>query len=281
MAEKKETKETKEKKEVKEAKEVKEKKATEETKEKKAAKPEAESKGKETSKEKKTSEKATKDAKDEVKEEVKEEAKEKASEEKELLTSTENNRRKKAERREAKAARKEANKVEEKKRRPNTALIALLIFGVMIGMFAFIWGYNYYQKSESIEKYMEETGMTEVYKSFMVDDYTTAAVKAEGNTVKVVLKVAEDAPEDAVKEYKGKDGEDNLKDIGAYFLTSMKPEVRGFSAEARVLAKQGDEKLGYVKMSYRDAKKYVKDAQKKAAEGGGESDTSKTEETEE
>ena len=278
MAEKKETKETKEKKEVKE---VKEKKATEETKEKKAAKPEAERKGKETSKEKKTSEKAKKDAKDEVKEEVKEEAKEKASEEKELLTSTENNRRKKAERREAKAARKEANKVEEKKRRPNNALIAMLIFGVMIGMFAFIWGYNYYQKSESIEKYMEETGMTEVYKSFMVDDYTTAAVKADGNTVKVVLKVAEDAPEDAVKEYKGKDGEDNLKDIGAYFLTSMKPEVRGFSAEARVLAKQGDEKLGYVKMSYRDAKKYVKDAQKKAAEGGGESDTSKTEETEE
>ena len=221
--------------------------------------------------------KEKKEAKDEVKKEVKEEA----AEEKELLTSTENNRRKKAERREAKAARKEANMVEEKKRRPNNALIALLIFGVLIGMFVFIWGYNYYQKAESIEKYMEENGMADVYKSFMVDEYTTAAVKAEGNTVKVVLKVAEDAPEDAVKEYKGEDGEDNLKDIGAYFLTSMKPEVRGFSAEARVLAKQGDEKLGYVKMSYREAKKYVKDAEKKAAEEGGKTDTSDKEETEE
>jgi hypothetical protein len=106
--------------------------------------------------------------------------------------------------------------------------------------------------------------MADVYKSFMVDEHTTAAVKAEGNTVKVVLKVAEDAPEDAVNEYKGEDGEKNLKDIGAYFLTAFKPEVRGFGGEARVLAKQGDEKLCYVKMTYREAKKHVKDAEKEA-----------------
>lgn len=195
-------------------------------------------------------------------EEVREEAKE-------MKTSTENNRRKKAERREAKAARKEANKVEEKKRRPNNGILALMIFGVIAVMFAAIWGYNYYQKAESIEAYMEEYGMAEVYKNFMVDEYTTCSVKAEGNTVKVVLKVAEDAPEDAVNNYKGEDGEKNLKDIGAYFLTSFKPEVRGIGGEARVLAKQGDEKLSYVKMSYRDAKKYVKEAQKEAEKEDG------------
>ena len=235
-------------------------------------------KAEETKKEKETKEAAeVKEAKkaEETKEEketVKEEPVE-AAEDKEMRTSTENNRKKKAERREAKAARKEANKVEEKKRRPNNALIALLIFGVLVGMFAFIWGYNYYKKAESIEKYMKDTGMAEAYKNFMVDEYTTAAVKAEGNTVKVVLKVPEDAPEDTVKEYKGEDGEENLKDIGAYFLTSLKPQARGFGGEVRVLAKQGDEKLSYVRMTYREAKKYVKEAQKKAekeAENGPE-----------
>ena len=45
---------------------------------------------------------------------------------------------KKAERREAKAARKAANRIEEKKTTPNNALIALLIFGVVIAMFAFV-----------------------------------------------------------------------------------------------------------------------------------------------
>ena len=33
-----------------------------------------------------------------------------------------------------------------------------------------------------------------------------------------------------------------------------------------MLAKQGDNKLKYVKMTYREAKKYVKDAEKKAKE---------------
>ena len=241
-------KETKEKKETKEVKEVKEKK-------------------------KKADEAPDKKAEETQKKEPEVKADEEAAEEvKELKTSTENNRRKKAERREAKAARKEANMVEEKKRRPNNALIAVLIFGVMIGMFAFIWGYNYFQKPESIEAYMEKNGMTEIYKSFMVDEYTTAAVKAEGNTVKIVLKIAEDAPEEAVEEYKGEDGEKNLKDIGAYFLTSFKPEVRGITGEFKALAKQGDERLCYVKMSYREAKKYVKEAEKEAEEEAEEAE---------
>ena len=65
---------------------------------------------------------------------------------------------KKAQRREAKAARKAANKIEEKKSRPNNALIALLIFGVLVGMFAFVLGYNYFSKPATIEKYIEKNG---------------------------------------------------------------------------------------------------------------------------
>ena len=233
----------------------------------KKEKKEKEVKAKEASKKaKKEAEKEVRDEAVKEAEEAKEEIKEEASEEKAMRTSTENNRRKKAERREAKAARKEANKVEEKKKRPSNAVLAILIFGVLIGMFAFIWGYNYYQKSESIEKYMEESGMSEVYSNFMVDQYTTCAVKAEGNTIKIVLKVAEDAPEDAVNEYKGEDGEKNLKDIGAYFLNSLKPQTRGFSGEVKVVARQGDERLSYVKMTYREAKKYVEEKQKESEE---------------
>lgn len=205
-------------------------------------------------------------------EEAVEEAKEEVKEEEKQLSSTENNRRKKAERREAKAARKAANMVEEKKRRPNNALIALLIFGVVFGMFAFIGGYNYYQKSPSIEKYMEDNGMTEAYKSFAMDEYTKASVKAEGNTIKIVLKIAEDAPEEAVETYKGEDGKDELREMGAYLLTSMKPETRGFTGEAKMLVKQGDKKINYVKMSYREAKKFKKEAEKKAEEEAEETD---------
>lgn len=204
-------------------------------------------------------------------EEVAAETKEEVKEEEKQLSSTENNRRKKAERREAKAARKAANMVEEKKRRPNNALIALLIFGVVFGMFAFIGGYNYYQKAESIEKYMEDNGMAESYKHFQMDEYTTASVKAEGNTIKMVLKIAEDAPEEAVKTYQEEPGKEELKNMGAYLLTSMKPETRGFTGEVRMLVKQGDKKINYVKMSYREAKKFVKDAEKKAEKEAEES----------
>ena len=217
------------------------------------------------------------EAKDKAKEVAAKEEHKETSEEKDLRTSTENNRKKKAERREAKAARKEANMVEEKKRRPNNGLIALLIFGVLIGMFAFIWGYNYFQKSESIEKYMEDNGMAELYSHFAIDEYTTAAVKADGNTIKIVIKVADNAPKDAVNKYKGKEGEKNLKDIGAYYLTAFKPETRGFGGETKILAKQGEKRINYVKMTYREAKKYVKDAEKKAkeeAENGGGSGNS-------
>lgn len=215
--------------------------------------------------------KETKEVK-EVKETKAEAAKEtkteeiKAEEEKKLKESTERNRREKAERREAKAARKAANIVEEKKRRPNNALIAVLIFGVLVGMFAFVWGYNYYKKSPSIEKYLKDQNMAEMYSNFAIDEYTTAKLKAEGNTVKMVLNIAEDAPEEAVEAYKGDDGKEQLDQMASYFLTTWKPETRGFKADCRIVVKKGDEKVNSTKMTYRQAKKFAKEAEKKAEE---------------
>ena len=74
------------------------------------------------------------------------------AENKEIKASTEAKRQKKADRRDAKAARKEANKVEEKKSRPNNIILAIMIFGVLIIMFAFAGGYNYFSKPANVEK---------------------------------------------------------------------------------------------------------------------------------
>lgn len=223
----------------------------------------------------KEAKKDTKDTKEEKKLKETEAAKKTAEEkpegepavqERQLSESTENKRKKKAERREAKAARKAANIVEEKKKRPNNLLLTILIFGVIIGMFAFVGGYNYFKKPVSIEKYMKDNGMADMYKNAPISEYSTLTLKAEGNDLKIVIKIDEDAPKEELDEYTGKEGDENLKDMAAYFLTTMKPEVRGFTASAKIAVKQGDEKLNSVKMSYREAKKFAKEQQKKAEE---------------
>ena len=189
------------------------------------------------------------------------------AENKELKASTEAKRQKKADRRDAKAARKEANKVEEKKSRPNNILLALMIFGVLIIMFAFAGGYNYFSKPATIEKYMKDNSIDQMYSGVPVTEHTTMTLKADKNTVKIWLNIDEDAPDSEVEQYKGEDGTKTLKNMGAYFLTSMKPETRALSGTVKIKAKQGDETVNCVKMSYSEAKKFAKEAQKEAEEG--------------
>ena len=129
-----------------------------------------------------------------------EESEETETEEK-PLSSTERKRKIKAERREAKAARKEANRVEEKKKRPSNLLLAILIFGVLIGMFAFVGGYNYFSKPASIEAYFDETGMADMYTNAQYDEHSTITVRADGNTIKMLIKVDEDIEDEHLEEY--------------------------------------------------------------------------------
>ena len=185
----------------------------------------------------------------------------------ELKASTEANRQKKAERREAKAARKEANREEDKKSRPNNIVLAIMIFGILIIMFAFAGGYNYFSKPATIEKYMEDNGIAEMYTDIPVTEHATMKMRAEKNTIKIWVDIDEDAPDSEAEQYKGEDGAKTLKNMGAYFLTSMKPQTRALSAKVKVKAKQGDEDVNYVKMSYSEAKKFAKEAQKEAEEG--------------
>ena len=188
------------------------------------------------------------------------------AENKELKASTEAKRQKKADRRDAKAARKEANKVEEKKSRPNNIILALMIFGVLIIMFAFAGGYNYFSKPATIEKYM-----LEMYKEVPMSEHTTLKLDAEDNTIKIWLNMDEDATDEEVEQYKGEDGTESLKDMGAYFLTSTKPMTRALRGTVKVKAKKGDETVNYVEMSYREAKKFVKEMQEKAEKEAEES----------
>ena len=174
---------------------------------------------------------------------------------------------KKAERREAKAARKAANRIEEKKARPNNGLIALLIFGVVIAMFAFVLGYNYFSKPATIAQYIEDNGGEEVYGSMQIDGYTTAAITADGNSMNIAMNVETDDEElisQATEYYKGDDGLDQIKYLAAYFLTSMKPETRAFSADVKAQVTLGDDELNSVEMTYKEAKDYLEELQKEA-----------------
>ena len=195
------------------------------------------------------------------------------AENKELKASTEAKRQKKADRRDAKAARKEANKVEEKKSRPNNIVLALMIFGVLIVMFAFAGGYNYFSKPANIEKYMKDNGMLDMYNEMPMSEHSTLKLGAEGNTIKIWLNMDEDATDEEVEQYKGEEGTETLKDMGAYFLTSTKPLTRALSGTVKVKAKKGDETVNYVEMSYREAKKFVKEMQEKAEKEAEESES--------
>lgn len=200
-------------------------------------------------------------------EEAAENTEETAEDESEKMrASTERKRKMKAERREAKAARKEANKVEEKKKRPSNLLLAILIFGVLIGMFVFIKGYNYFTKPASIEKYMEDQGMAEMYTDMPYDEHSTITIRAKDNTIRMLIKVNEDVTDEQLKEYTGDEATEELKEMGARFLTSLKPQTQGFGGTVKVGVKKGDETVNYVKMSYSEAKKFMKDMEKKAEE---------------
>lgn len=176
---------------------------------------------------------------------------------------------KKTERREAKAARKAANKIEEKKSRPNNLLIGLMIFGVVIGMFAFVLGYNYFSKPATIEKYIEKNGGKDSFSGMQLDELTTADVTAEGNSMKITFTAKTDDKElsSTIREYySGDDGKEMLEYYAEQMLTSIKPQTRAFSADVKAVFNLNDEEINSVEMTYKEAKEKMEEAQKEAEE---------------
>ena len=151
-------------------------------------------------------------------------------------------------------------------------MLAVMIFGVLIIMFAFAGGYNYFSKPATIEKYVTDNGVDQMYDDIAVSAHTTMKLRAEKNTLKIWLNIDEDAPQDEIDLYKGEDGTKTLKNMGAYFLTSMKPATRALSGKVKIKARQGDESVNYVKMSYSEAKRDIKEAQKEAEEEADSAD---------
>lgn len=193
--------------------------------------------------------------------EVKEEAAAAEAAGPQMKASTLAKREKKRERREAKAARKAANKVEEKKNRPNNIILGIMIFGVLIGMFAFVKGYNYFSKEASIESYIANNGGEETYGAMAVDEFTTANITAKKNSMKIVLNVNVGNDKDLQKQvkemYKSEKGEEQLKYIGAYFLNSIKPQTRAFSADAEITAKLGKKEIASTTITYKEAEDII------------------------
>lgn len=167
---------------------------------------------------------------------------------------TDRKRAEKAARREAKAARKEANVVEKKKSKISNGILAIIIFGVLIAMFAFVWGYNYFSKEASIESYLKNNGGEETYGSIELDENRTASITADGNdmTIEIAVKNKGNAVKEQTKYYKGEEGKSELEYIGAYFLNTIKPNVRGFSAKANCVVKVGKKKVADVEVKYKD-----------------------------
>lgn len=167
---------------------------------------------------------------------------------------------KKTERREAKAARKAANKIEEKKSRPNNALIAILIFGVVVGMFAFVLGYNYFSKPANIAKYIEANGGEESFGSIAIDEYTNAAITADKNSMKIALTATVDDKdtEKIIRDYySGDSGKEQLESLAAYFLTGIKPQTRAFSADATITVTVNGEEVNKAELTYKEAKELM------------------------
>lgn len=165
---------------------------------------------------------------------------------------TERKRAEKAERREAKAAKKADNVVEQKKRRMGNGVLALMIFGVIAVMFAAVWGYNYSQKEASIQSYLKNNGGADVYENMTVGEDSTLSVTAKKNAMTITMDIESDEDGEQAEYYKGEDGSNYMKYIAAYYLGTIKPNVRGLSASADVVVNIAGKELTRVSITNSD-----------------------------
>ena len=191
-----------------------------------------------------------------------------------MTESTKNKRKKKAERREAKADRKAKNKKVEKRSQPNNLLMAILIFGTIACIFAGVEIYKFMQKDATLAAYIKDNGGTEAYSNMPIDENSYATVKADKNHLDISINVKPadkkaKAMDIAKKTYGSEDGEETIKDIAAYFLTSMKSQTRAVFADVDIKVYAGKKEYKKLNMTCFEADRYLlekaKETEKEAA----------------
>lgn len=245
---KKETKPAKEKKAVAPKKETKQ--AKEDKKPTKAIKEKAEKAAEKKASKEKENEEAEVKAPKKTKAEINKEIKENVSKDKANASRKERTRAEKAALRDAKEDRKAAYSEEQKKAKLSNLVLAIIIFGTLFLMFIIPWGYNYFQKDASIEAYINNRGGATAFQGIQIDKNKVAALSADGNQLYVTITDSSKNTEKEIKYYKGDDGQEEMKFISSYFLSIIRPDVRGFTASAVCTANVGKKKAAELTVRY-------------------------------
>ena len=182
-----------------------------------------------------------------------------------MKESTKNNRLKKEERRTNKAAKKAKNTKIEKRTNPNNLIIFLLIVLVVGGVFGGMFGYKWFQKDASIQKYLSKEENASM-KEMQMDEYTTMKISAKKNDMKMQLIVdTSTANKDDLKEikeyYKGEDAQKYVKYMASMYLINMKASTRALKPTVKYSIKLDDKIIKTEKLTYRMAKKFIKEQQ--------------------
>ena len=138
------------------------------------------------------------------------------------------------------------------------------------------WGIKYFQKEATIASYLKANKDT--YTNMQFDAYSTADVTAKRNRMTIAIK-AETDDKKVTKEmkeyYAGEDAQKTLKEIGAYYLVTIKPQTRAIYADARVSVTLNGEELAKTDLTTFDADRIMNGTYYNDIEG---KDKEKTEE---
>ena len=187
-----------------------------------------------------------------------------------MKESTKNNRLKKEERRTNKAAKKAKNTKKDKVSKPNNLLIFLVIVLVVGGVFGGVKGYNWSKKDASIQKFLSKEENASM-KEIQIDEYTTIKLSAKKNDMTMQFLVdTSDIKDDELKsieEYYNKDEtQDYVKYMASLYLMDMKSNTRALNPTIKYSIKLGDKAIKTEKLTYRLAKKCIKEQQEKTKE---------------
>lgn len=185
-----------------------------------------------------------------------------------MKESTKNNRLKKEERRNAKALKKAKNTKIEKKSNPNNLLIFLLCVLVIGGVFGGVLIHKWYQKDATIESFLSQEDNSQLAE-MQLDEYSTMTMDAKKNDVNLTVSIdTSNMKKDEVKEVKenwnGEDAQKYVKYMASYYLTYMKSNTRALNASVTYDIKIDDESIKSEKLTYRQAKKFMKEQSEEA-----------------